>query len=214
LSTPLFIVFEGIDGSGTTTQVNWLKDNIETINCAEVVVTREPGGTPLAESIRQLVLDPEAAEMHFKTELLLYAASRAQHVHELILPELQAGRPVLCDRYIASTLAYQGYGRGLDLSMIKKINEMVVGDCLPDLTIYLDLPVSVASQRRQHREEPEDRLERAGDELQARVAQGYRELAAEQHTSSLLLDGTMSEENLAKEIHRQLSTRWPSFPFK
>lgn len=214
MSNPLFIVFEGIDGSGTTTQVGRLKEFVENECGAEVVATREPGGTPLAERIRQLVLDPDVEGMNYKTELLLYAASRVQHVHERILPALQAGKPVLCDRYVASSLAYQGHGRGLDLPMVNQVNELAVGTCLPDLTIYLDLPVPVARQRRQHRADRPDRLEQAGDELQERVAQGYREVAAEEPAASLLLDATISEESLAKEIRRQLSARWPLFPYK
>lgn len=214
MSTPLFIVFEGIDGSGTTTQVSRLKEFAETACKVDIVVTREPGGTPLAERIRQLVLDPAAVEMHDKTELLLYAASRNQHVNELIAPALKAGKPVLCDRFIASSMAYQGYGRGLDLELVEQINDIAVGACLPDLTIFLDLPVEVASERRRRRAGEPDRMEGAGGGLQEKVAQAYRNIAILKPQTSLVLDATQSAEVLADEVRRQVCYRWSCFPFK
>ena len=209
----LFIVFEGIDGSGTTTQSELLARYITEELENPVVLTREPGGTPLAERIRTLVLDPDFEEIHFITELLLYAASRAQHVHELIKPTLQAGTPVVCDRFTDSTVAYQGYGRGLDLDMIRKVNSIAIGGCRPDLAIYLELPVEVARKRRQQRASKPDRLERAGDQLQGQVHRAYRELAVQNPGASLVLDATLPVNELADEISSLLRSRWSNFPF-
>ena len=210
----LFIVFEGIDGSGTTTQCDLLASYIQEDLGVQVVQTREPGGTPLAEKIRGLVLDPKAGEMHFSTELFLYAASRSQHVEELIKPALRAGRPVICDRFTDSTLAYQGYGRGLEITYITQVNGMAAAGCLPDLTIYLDLPVEVARERRRQRASRPDRLEAAGEELQRRVCRGYKEIACQKPGKSLMLDATRGVGELAVEVRDKLSARWPGFPFE
>ena len=213
LCRALFIVFEGIDGSGTTTQSDLLATYIQENLGIHAVQTREPGGTPLAEKIRCLVLDPEAREMHFSTELFLYAASRAQHVEELIKPALQAGTPVICDRFTDSTLAYQGYGRGLDIGYIAQVNGMAAGGCIPDLTFYLDVPVEVARERRRQRESRLDRLEAAGDDLQKRVCRGYKKIACQKPGESLILDATRSAGKLAAEVLDELRARWPGFPF-
>ncbi len=209
----LFIVYEGIDGSGTTTQSKLLADYIQEELGHPVVFTREPGGTPLAERIRALVLDPEAREMHCRAELFLYAASRAQHVQELIKPALQTGSPVICDRFTDSTLAYQGYGRNLDLGQVAKINDMAIESCSPDLTIYLDLSVEEARKRRQERASRPDRLESAGEELQERVCRAYRKIASQKPETSLVLDAAMGARELAAVIQSELRARWPEFPF-
>ena len=209
----LFIVFEGIDGSGTTTQSDLLARYIQKNLGVHVVQTREPGGTPLAEKIRCLVLDPNAREMHFSTELFLYAASRSQHVEELIKPALQEGKPVICDRFTDSTLAYQGYGRGLNIANITQVNSMAAGGCIPDLTFYLDVPVEVARERRRQRESRPDRLEAAGDDLQKRVCRGYKKIACQKPGESLILDATRSAGKLAAEVLDELRARWPGFPF-
>lgn len=212
MSKGLFIVFEGIDGSGTTTQCELLASYIEERGYP-VVQTREPGGTPLAEKIRKLVLDP-AENIHCTTEMLLYAASRAQHVHELVDPALKEGKTVICDRFIASSLAYQGYGRDLGVEVVRQVNRYAVADCLPDLTIYLDLPLDVAILRRQQRAGSPDRLEREGDQLQEKVSLAYREVAKQQLETALILDATAGEEELADEIRTRLRERWPAFPFR
>jgi dTMP kinase len=210
LQKGLFIVFEGIDGSGTTTQWDLLARYIEEQDFP-VVRTREPGGTPLAEKIRHLVLDPDE-EVDDTTEMLLYAASRAQHVHQVIAPALREGKAVICDRFVASSLAYQGYGRGLGLEPVWQVNQAAVDGCLPDLTIYLDLPLEEASRRRRERGERPDRMELAGEGLQERVANAFRELAESRADESLLLDGTRSRELLAGNILEKLQERWPHFP--
>ena len=208
----LFIVFEGIDGSGTTTQSSRLARYIRGLG-HPVIYTREPGGTPLAERIRNLVLDPHVEEMDFRTELLLYAASRAQHVSELIAPALRAGKSVICDRFTDSTVAYQGYGRSLDLAMIDRVNTVATGGLLPDLTVYLDLPVEAASKRRDQRPGQPDRLEKAGEGLQLKVRQAYLDLAAQHPDSSLVLDAGQDENSLAKAIRKALKSRWDRFPY-
>lgn len=212
MTRPLFIVFEGIDGSGTTTQSQMLASHVAQLG-HPVVHTREPGGTPLAEKIRRLLLDRETGDVQPLTELLLCAASRAQHVGEVIAPSLQAGTPVVCDRYVASTLAYQGYGRQLDLQMVLQVNAVAARGILPDSTVYLDLPIAAASARRRTRGLPEDRLEGAGDAFQERVLAGYRQLAAQHPDTTLVLDGAIAKNELAQAIWRKLMQRWPRFPF-
>ncbi len=167
----------------------------------------------MAEKVRKLVLDP-AENIHCTTEMLLYAASRAQHVHELVAPALKAGETVICDRFVASSLAYQGYGRGLGVEVVRQVNRHAVADCLPDLTIYLDLPVDVANLRRQQRAGSPDRLEREGDELQEKVSRAYREVAKQQLETALILDATAGKEELAEEIRIRLRERWPEFPLR
>jgi dTMP kinase len=212
LARPLFIVFEGIDGSGTTTQSQMLASHVAQLGYP-VVHTREPGGTPLAERIRRLVLDRGSEGVHPLAELLLYAASRAQHVGEVIAPSLQAGTPVICDRYVASTLAYQGYGRQLDLQVVLQVNAIAARGCLPDATVYLDLPVAAAMARQRTRGLPEDRLEAAGVAFQERVLAGYRQLVAQDPDTTVVLDGGIGRNDLAQTIRQELTQRWPRFPF-
>ena len=207
----LFIVFEGIDGSGTTTQCQLLAEKIKNLG-APVVRTREPGGTPLAESIRALVLDPNSAGITPLAELLLYAASRAQHVHEKIKPALEQGVHVICDRYTASTWAYQGYGRNLDLDLIGQITKIAEAGCEPDLTIYLRVPLEIAAERRARRSQNPDRLELEEQSFQHRVAEGYAKVAGRDKSRGLVLDGNRSPEEVATEAWRNLQQRWPRFP--
>ncbi len=214
LSLPLFIVFEGIDGSGTTTQCRSLQRYIEQHLRCPVVATREPGGTSAAEQIRQLVLDPDLVELDPLAELLLYAAGRAQHVRERIKPALAAGTPVLCDRYTASSVAYQGFGRGLAIDLVEKVNAIAIGDCRADITIFLDLPVEEAQARCSDRGEPRDRLEMEGIDLQKRVRAAYLEIAERTPKVSLLIDSRPPAGEIGDEILHALKHRWPGFPFK
>ena len=141
----MFITFEGMDGAGKTTQIRLLQERLEKAG-ERVVVTREPGGNALAEKIRALLLDPES-EMDPLTEAYLYAAARAEHVRRVILPALQRGETVLCDRYLDSSLAYQGYGRGLGEETVRRINAQAVAGCLPDRTYLLRVPEEAAARR-------------------------------------------------------------------
>lgn len=209
VSRGYFIVFEGIDGSGTTTQSRLLASYLSEAGLP-VTLTREPGGTPVAEKIRQLVLDPSIEGISPTSELFLYAASRSQHVEEVILPSFNRGDIVICDRYTASSLAYQGYGRELDLEKIKQVNRLAVGECLPDATIYLILPVEVAWARLRRRDTA-DRLEQTGMALQEKVARGYQEIA-QTDPAGLVFDAQLKIDRLAKKIQDALRRKWSRFP--
>ena len=204
-----FIVFEGVDGSGTTTQSHLLASYLRAAGLT-VTLTREPGGTPIAERIRQLVLDPSLEGISPTSELFLYAASRSQHVEEVILPSLDQGDVVICDRYIASSLAYQGYGRGLALEEIEQVNRLAVEECLPDATIYLLLPVEVAWGRLRRRDTA-DRLEQTGMALQEKVARGYQEIA-KRDPAGLVFDARLEMDRLAESIQDALRRQWSWFP--
>ncbi|MEX1316027.1 MAG: dTMP kinase [Synechococcaceae cyanobacterium] len=176
-----FLVLEGIDGCGKSTQLeylsHWLPGSGLLPVGSGVVVTREPGGTPLGQALRQLLLHPpgEAAPVS-RAELLLYAADRAQHVEQIIRPALAAGHWVLSDRFCGSTAAYQGYGRGLPLELIEQLEQAATGGLQPDLTLWLDLPL--AESRRRRGDRPDDRIEAAGDAFLEAVARGFAALAA------------------------------------
>ncbi|MDP5123691.1 MAG: dTMP kinase [Cyanobium sp. MAG_04] len=178
-----FVVFEGIDGCGKSTQIEALRHWLPTSGLlapgAELLVTREPGGTALGAALRQLLLHPpgEAAPEPM-AELLLYAADRAQHVEQCIRPALAAGHWVLSDRYSGSTAAYQGYGRGLDLARIAQLEQLATGGLAPDLTLWLELPLAESLRRRGER--TADRIEASGEAFLQRVIDGFAELAAAQ----------------------------------
>ena len=208
---PLFVVFEGIDGAGTTTQSELLAQFLNS-HGHPVVIAREPGGTEIGERIRQLLLDPSLADMTARAELLLYSASRAQLVDEVIGPALKAGKPVISDRYAASTLAYQGAGRGMGRELIDYLNRVVVQNCIPDVTVYLDVPLEVANQRMNN--VSMDRVEQEGRGFRERVAAAYRKMAADEGKTSLLVDGTEEKNQLADRIVEELQSRWPAFPYR
>ena len=177
-----FVVLEGIDGCGKTTQLQalrqWLPSSGLMAPGASLVVSREPGGTALGQALRELLLHPpQGVQPLPRAELLLYAADRAQHVEALLLPALQAGDWVLCDRFTGSTAAYQGYGRGLPLALIDTLESLATGGLQADLTLWLD--VSLAESRRRRGGRPADRIEAAGEVFQTRVAAGFATLAAQ-----------------------------------
>lgn len=171
----LFIVLEGPDRSGKSTQAALLKEWLEGVHRRKVVVTREPGGTSVAEKVREILLDP-ASEIAPLTELFLYETSRAQHTIEKILPALKAGKVIISDRYTLSTTAYQGYGRGLDLKTVETLNTVATLGLKPDLTIVFDMPDRVFAQR-EHLRNGRDRIERAPDAFRRRVNRAYKLLA-------------------------------------
>jgi dTMP kinase len=177
----LFITFEGPDGSGKSTQARLLAQDLTTLNY-EIVLTREPGGTPLAEEIRRVILTPSAEHLDPLAEIMLYTAARAQHVRQLIQPALAAGKIVICERFVDSSLAYQGYGLGWDREFIKEINRMAIGDFQPDLTFLLDLEVAECERRLTSRiskgKQGVDRIEARGVDFQSKVSRGFREIAA------------------------------------
>ena len=172
-----FIVFEGVEGSGKTTQIQQTADWLQ--NCCgdrSTIVTREPGGTKLGRQIRQLLLDDPESLVNNRTELLLYGADRAQHVESVIRPHLDRGDFVLCDRFTDSTIAYQGYGRGFDRDRIDMVNQIATDGLQSDLTFWLDLDVTIGLERVLLRGKP-DRMERASLDFHHRVRRGYQELA-------------------------------------
>lgn len=164
----MFVTFEGCEGVGKSTQLNMLKDYLCRTG-QEAVFVREPGSTRISERIRTVILDPALTEMTAETEALLYAAARAQLVSEVILPALSAGKTVICDRYVDSSIAYQGYARGLGADMIRRINSYALENAVPDVTVFIDLRPS-ASFRSVRRE---DRLEREAEDFHNRVYDGY-----------------------------------------
>ncbi len=203
MQTGKFIVFEGGDKSGKTTQIDLLKGFLESQGLA-VLMTREPGGdhTTISEKIREIILDKEHLEMHPRTELLLYLASRAQHVEQVIKPALSLGKIVLCDRFDGSTFAYQGAARHLDLANIKLLNDWAKDNLKPDLVIYLDVTVEQAAQRR--REEKQDRLDNETEEFHHQVREGYLQQAKENNNWAVV-NGFGDIQSIAEEIKKVVS---------
>ncbi len=177
-----FVTFEGPDGAGKTTQMKLAGERLAAAGW-QVVYTREPGGTPISEKIREILLDPANHEMVDKAEALLYAAARAQHVEQLIRPAIRAGKVVLCDRFTDSTLAYQGAGRGIDWNLLRSVNDIAVGNVIPDLTVILDLNPDAGLDRitrtRQGQGKGKDRIEMENIEFHRRVREGFLALAGE-----------------------------------
>ncbi len=184
-----FITFEGPDGSGKTTQLQLLTPWLQ-VRGYRVLTTREPGGTPIGETIRDLLHDCAHTEMTATAEILLYSASRAQLVREVIQPALQAGHVVLCDRYYDSTYAYQGYGRGLSLDMLRVITEFAVGHVRPDVTFYFDVPPDVGLARRQRGGGEMNRLDREALIFHERVRDGYLAMAKAEPDRWVVVDAT------------------------
>jgi dTMP kinase len=196
----VFVTFEGADGSGKSTQAELLRATLAAEG-RDVVLTREPGGTELGEAVRDLVLD--GPEMGAWAEAALFAASRAEHVEEVIRPALERGADVVCDRYIDSSLAYQGLARRLGVDAVLQLNLAVTGGLLPDVTFLLLIDPGVATGRHA---EP-DRLEREGTELQARVDAAYRELAARFPERIVTIDASREPDAIAEEVHERLRDR-------
>lgn len=202
-----FIAIEGPDGSGKTSVIQALRQKLEQ-NGLEVVTTREPGGSPIAEQIRQVILDVENHAMDVRTEALLYAASRRQHLVETILPNVQAGKLVISDRFVMSSLAYQGMARGIGLDPVWAINQFAIDGQMPDLTLLVDVPAEVGLERIQAAkgQRQYDRLDRESLAFHQRVRQTYLDLA--QDWADLeILDGQQSIEAVSQECYDILQKR-------
>jgi dTMP kinase len=195
-----FIAFEGGEACGKSTQAARLAGRLG------AVLTREPGGTPLGARLRAVLLDP-ATRLVDRAEALLMAADRAQHVAEVIRPELAAGRHVVTDRYAGSSLAYQGFGRGLPVDEVRRLSEWAIDGLWPDLTVLLDVPLEQAA-RRQAGGSP-DRLESAGDAFHRRVAEGFRTLAAGDRDRWVVVDGTLGIDEVEAVIWTEVTARFP-----
>ena len=172
----IFITFEGNDGSGKTTQIMRLSEYLTGLG-QDVRLIREPGGTPIGEKIRKIVLDNDSHGMCVVTEMLLYAASRAQLVSSVIKPELEANKAVICDRFVDSSYAYQGFGRNLTLVTVMAINQPAIDQCLPDITFFMDIDADTAMNRRNAKGEEADRIESEKMDFHRRVYEGYLKLA-------------------------------------
>ncbi len=198
-----FITVEGGEGAGKSTNLALIKTLLEAAG-KEVVMTREPGGTPLGETIREVLLDAKQSRMNSDTELLLMFAARAQHLDELIKPALAAGHYVLCDRFTDATYAYQGGGRGVSMARIAELEQFVQGDLRPDLTILLDLPVAQGMQRAGERSAP-DRFEQEQHQFFEKVRTTYLERAKQQPQRYRVINAGLDLEGVQQQIRQQLA---------
>ena len=204
-----FITFEGSEGSGKSTQVQRLAARLERSG-VPYLVTREPGGTPIGETIRELLqFAPHNSAMTSETELLLFEASRSQLVREIIKPALERGLCVIADRFFDSTTVYQGAARKLDREMVQRLNAFAVGDCVPDITFVLDVDAATAALRMQ-KPRKADRMEQQPAEFYERVRETYHELAAHEPKRVVLIDGSRDADQIENQIWETLSSRFPA----
>lgn len=199
----MFISFEGIDFCGKSTQIELLK-NYLAVKGKKVEIIREPGGTDISEKVRTLLLDKEYSKMFWETEFLLFSASRAQLVREKIRPYLEEGIYVISDRFHDSSTAYQGYGRGIPIQVILNIHKLAIGNTLPDITFFIDIPVEVAHQRsREKSAENLDRIERSENEFYNKVREGYKKLA-DAESRFRTIDGMEEIKMINKKIINEI----------
>lgn len=199
----LFFAFEGIDGCGKSTQVSLLKEKLS-LNGIPTDVTREPGGAIISEKIREILINPQHSEMVDECEILLYLAARAQHVRERIIPALEAGKIVLCDRFQLATFAYQGYGRGFSLNRLEILNEFATGGNAPDITFVFDIPVEEAFIRMQKMNKLKDRLESAGDQFFQKIRDGYLEMADKNQGKIIIINALKSINEIHNEVMEKI----------
>jgi dTMP kinase len=198
-----FLTFEGIEGSGKTTQIHLLLDWLRT-HTDKVLHTREPGGTAIGDGIREILLHPDHTEMAPEAEILLFSAARAQIVQQVIRPHLEQGWIVVCDRFADSTLAYQGYGHGLSLDALHQITDFATGGLSPDLTIYLDLDVAAGLQRKAQTPEEWNRMEAKEVAFHRRVREGYHTLIAAEPERWLVLDAEQPVDAIQEQIRQRV----------
>ena len=202
-----FITFEGIEGCGKTTQISFLKDFLKKKNCS-VVTTREPGGTKIGDKIRSILLDSENADIDIKTELLLYQASRAQHVKDVIRPSLEQGCVVLCDRFTDATSVYQGFVQGISEDFLERLNRFTTDNLTPDLTVLIDCPVEIGLKRTEDRtkttnqEVCENRFEEKSVDFHQMVRLGYLQIAEHNSNRFYIVDGREDP----CEVHRKIQS--------
>ena len=194
-----YIAFEGVEGCGKSTHVQRLAAHLGAI------VTREPGGTPIGTTLRAIMADPTNTHLSPRAEALMMAADRAQHLRELVLPALESGRHVVSDRTVYSSLAYQGYGRGLDVAELRRFNDFAIASRWPDLVVYIRVDLTAVRKRLAKRDT--DRFEREDDAFFERVMRGFDELAASEPTRWLVVDGAPPKDELELIIRRGVKER-------
>lgn len=209
----VFITVEGPDGAGKTTVIKELSKLIQQNSNRSLTVTREPGGIPISEEIRQVILDPKNTEMDERTEALLYAAARRQHLVEKVLPAKEAGNLILCDRFIDSSIAYQGAGREIGEDEVLKINEFAIEGNYPDLTIYLDVPSEVGIDRinKSRKGDELDRLDRESLAFHEKVRESYLRLVQVNSKRIVLIDAQDNIEKVVKNCYDLIKERYPLF---
>ncbi|MBI1805395.1 MAG: dTMP kinase [Ignavibacteriae bacterium] len=195
----MFVTFEGIDYSGKTTQATLLVEHLKQLG-NDVVFLREPGGTAVSEKIRAILLDRSHTGIAQTTELLLFSAARSQLVQEIIIPSLQARKIVVCDRFYDSTTAYQGYGRGLDLDDVRRLNATATSGTKPDMTVFVDVEIEEITRRLRAGGGTADRMETSGRDFYERVIDGYRELARAEPNRFVIVNGMRPVEEIQEEI--------------
>ena len=212
MANGLFITIEGPDGAGKTTVLNELFPRLQMIAKKEIIKTREPGGVLIAEKIRQIILNPDHRQMDERTEALLYAAARRQHLVEVIMPALNEGKIVICDRFVDSSLTYQGAGRRIGMKEIAQINEFATEGLEPDFTLYLDVDSDTGLRRIQnHRKQDVDRLDLEGLEFHQRVLHAYLKLAEENPVRIHRIDAKMSLQEVVESSFSAIVESNPTF---
>ena len=205
----IFIVLEGPDGSGKTTQINKLKEYLEEMD-KQCLITREPGGTRIGEAIRQIILNPDYKEMSDVTEMLLYAASRAQIIHDLIGPAIEEGKVVICDRFVDSSIVYQGIARGLGIDTVSMINAPGIGIYQPDLVFFIDIPEEEGLARKKHQKKL-DRLEQESIDFHHMVSEGYRQVLKDR-PEVIKIDGCLPIEEIHQIIRSKTEEKLSKHP--
>ncbi len=212
----MFITLAGIEGAGKTTQTKNIAGFLDEIK-QPYILTREPGGTDIGKKIRSILLDPDSTGLSSKAELLLYAADRAHHIESVILPALRSGMYVVCDRFMDCTTAFQGYGRGIDLSLIERIHDLVLSGLKPDITFLLDidpesgLKRALSDIKSGERSEKESRFEQEALEFHKKVREGYLALAEKEPERFVIVDASMNADEIKKTIKNKIIQKKQSF---
>ena len=202
----MLITFEGLDFSGKTTQIKLLVEKLKSYG-NDVIVVREPGGTPISEKIREILLDKKNLEMTQVAEILLFSAARNQLVNQVMKPALEAGKVVICDRYYDSTTAYQGFGRGVNLDDVKRINKIATLGVVPDITFFVDIPIDEIKRRIEIAKSSTDRMESSGDSFYERARKGFFEIAESEPERFHIMDGLKNVETIHNEIWKAVNDK-------